>query len=484
MQFFMDDLFAAAKAKDNPGKMKDVNAVARQAIQVAGESRSVAETNTDKPQNDFRRILAWRKIPIRYTRQQAAALLAIARFLSDNTRNRYILAGYAGTGKTTIIENIINYANDLPRSCIAAAPTNQAVKVLREKLGDGVEAEYRTLHSVLYGAPDPDTGEWVPNVRFTDNDLLVVDESSLLSAEVYRDLLNQFTGTGAKVIFIGDSFQLEPVGEDPKILKNSDIELTEVKRQGANSKILVLATALRNSRQAIIPERSADDVLVLSPDQAEQAFLQSVRKAEDSVYIVGTNRSRLKLNHQARQTRFGPGVSKAPQPGDCLISISNGTFLTNGERLILTNPEIIKTEMVELRNNGDGDAYRLRAYMVKDDWRKVVVLPDGEKPSLYHAQFLSPDKFFPPGWYAKNRIRGRDELLKEVSIATYGYALTAHKSQGSQWRKVFVRQDAFRDNARWLYTAVTRATGQLILTGDTGRKMSWENIENRAGIAK
>ena len=475
----MDDLFSSVKGTARTEKAKaGITADGQAPV----ENRTEAKIVAAEVQKDPLQILPLRKIPIKYTVQQAEALIDIALFLADETRCQYILAGYAGTGKTTIIENIINYANDLQKSCIASAPTNQAVKVLREKFGDRVEVDFRTLHSVLYGAPDPDTGQWVPNVRFSASDLMVVDEASMIAAGVYRDLLDRLADTGAKVIFIGDSFQLEPVGEDPLILQNSNLELTEVKRQGANSKILVLATAMRNIRKTIIPDKSLDDVLILSPDHAEQAFLQSVREAEDSVYIVGTNRSRLALNEKARQTRFGHDVTSEPRTGDHLICISNGTFFINGDRLVLSEATVVNVETVELRDYASQDPYRLKAYMIKDEWRKIVVLPDVEKPSLYHAQFLSPEKYFPPEWCNRNRIRGRHELSKDVSIATYGYALTAHKSQGSQWHKVFVRQDAFRDNARWLYTAVTRTTGQLILTSDTGHKIMWESIEKNAKI--
>ncbi|MDR3589055.1 MAG: AAA family ATPase [Negativicutes bacterium] len=476
----MDDLFGTA---ETAVKVEKIEKVGTANAQVGAEKRIEAKVFAE-PQKDPLQILSMRKTPIKYTVQQAEALIDIALFLADETRCQYILAGYAGTGKTTIIENIINYANDLQKSCVASAPTNQAVKVLREKIGAGVEAEFRTLHSVLYGAPDPDTGAWVPNVQFSAYDLMVVDEGSMISAGVYRDLMDRLDGTGAKVIFIGDSFQLEPVGDDPQLLKNKDAELTEVKRQNAGSKILVLATAMRNIRKAIIPNKSLDDVVILSPDQAEQAFLQSVRAAEDGVYIVGTNRSRLGLNVKARQARFGDAVTNEPRSGDSLVCISNGTFLINGDRLILSEVDIVSAEMVELRDSTAKGAYQLVAYLIMDGWRKIVVLPDVERPSIYHAQFLSPEKFFPPDWYAKNRNRGKNELSKDVAIATYGYAITAHKSQGSQWRKVFVRQDAFRDNARWLYTAVTRATEQLILASDTGYKIVWESIENSAKITE
>lgn len=475
----MDNLFEPVKERAQKEEMKKDNTAA---VRAPLEDRAEAKIPAAKPPMEPRQIWSLRKEPIKYTVQQAEALIDIVLFLADETRYQYILAGYAGTGKTTIIENIINYANDLQRSCIAAAPTNQAVKVLREKFGKEVEAEFRTLHSLLYGAPDPDTGEWVPNIKFSAGDLMVVDESSMISAGVYRDLLDRLGGTGAKVIFIGDNFQLEPVGDDPRILESSNIELTEVKRQGVDSKILVLATALRNIRKTIIPYNSLDDVLVLTPDRAEQAFLQSIQESEDSVYIVGTNRSRLALNEKARQTRFGPDVTSEPRPGDHLICISNGTFLINGDRHVLSEANVVNVETVELRDHASKDPYRLMAYMIMDEWRKIIVLPDVEKPSIYHAQFLSPEKYFPPEWYSRNRNRGRNELSKDVSIATYGYALTAHKSQGSQWHKVFVRQDAFRDNARWLYTAVTRASGQLVLTSDTGRKMMWETINSSAKI--
>lgn len=430
-----------------------------------------------QPQKDPLTILTLRKDPIQYTVQQGEALIDIALFLTDLNRSQFVLAGYAGTGKTTIIENIINYANSLQLQCIASAPTNQAVKVLRDKLGEEVLAEFKTLHSVLYGAPDPDTGEWVPNVTFCEGDLIVVDECSMIAAGVYRDLLARLCGTGAKVIFIGDGFQLEPVGEDPQILSNCDRELTEVKRQVVNSKILVLATAIRNIRKTILPNQSLDDVHILDAANAEQAFLQSVRQGEDSVYIVGTNRTRIALNQRARQTRFGPDVTSEPREGDHLICISNGTFMVNGDRLNLTKVHTCNEAIVELQDNKRLDSFKLKVYMIEDQWLKMVVIPEVEKPSIYHAQFLTPEKIFPSAWVNKNRASGRKELSKDVSIATYGYALTAHKSQGSQWHKVFVRQDAFRGNARWLYTAVTRAVGQLILTSDNSHKVMWKNIE-------
>jgi len=466
----MDDLFNCGKAVINAEK-EDKVVIARQ--------RRDSKKRSDK---GLPSILTLRKVLIDYTAQQTQALQEIARFMTDNNRSQYILAGFAGTGKTTIVENIINYAKALEKTCIVSAPTNQAVKVLREKLGDGAPAEFRTLHSVLYGAPDPDSGEWITNVRFTSNDFLVVDEGSMISASVYRDLIDRLQGTGAKVVFSGDSFQLEPVGEDPQIIKKGDIELTEVKRQAENSKILVLATALRNVRKAIIPNQSLDDVLVLSPVQAEQAFLQAVAAAEDCVYIVGTNRSRLALNLKARTARFGVGVTDAPRSGDSLIVIGNGTFFVNGDRLLLSQVDIISEEMVELRDNTANGVYKQKAYIIEDEWRKIVVLPEVQKPSVYHSQFLTPEKFFPAEWYDRNVKSRRNELSKDVAVATYGYCLTAHKSQGSQWMQVFVRQDAFRDNARWLYTAVTRAAGQLILTSDTGHRMTWESIENSAKL--
>lgn len=421
-------------------------------------------------------ILALRKNPITYTAHQEAALNEIAAFLCSNKAASYILAGYAGTGKTTIAENIVKYGLALNRECIITAPTNQAVKVLKDKFGD-IKVVFKTLHSTLYGSPDPDTGTWVPSVTFKAYHVILVDEASMISQSVYADLIHEVQSAKAKVIFFGDSFQLEPVGDDPEILQNKNFELTEVKRQGISSEILLYATCLRNLKQIIIPSESRGEVQILGKQATARAFLQSVIHNENSIFIIGTNKARLILNEKARQVKFGEHATDEPQNGDRILFIGNGTHFVNGDRMTLENVTTITAKNLPIKGSSQDFPSFLRAYLITNYSKKILLLPNIEKSSVYHAQFLDANEHFPTGWYDKNVINHKYELSKEVSIATYGYVITAHKSQGSQWEKVFVHQDAFRSNPRWLYTAVTRAEKELTLTSESSSyKRTWDQI--------
>ncbi|GMA99985.1 AAA family ATPase [Pelosinus sp. IPA-1] len=421
-------------------------------------------------------ILTLRSNPIAYTAQQEIALKEIDAFLLSQKESSYILAGYAGTGKTTIAENIVKYGLSLKYECIITAPTNQAVKVLKEKFGD-IKVVFKTLHSILYGSPDPDTGDWVPSVTFKSYHLILVDEASMISRSVYSDLINEVQSAKAKVIFFGDSFQLEPVGDDPEILHNKNFELTEVKRQGASSEILLYATCLRNLKQIIVPNESRGAVRILGKQATARAFLQSVVQNEDSIFIIGTNKARLILNQKARQVKFGENSTDEPQNGDRILFIGNGTRFVNGDRLTLDEVTVITAKILPIRGNAEESPSTVRAYLITNNNHKILLLPAIEKSSVYHAQFLDVKEHFPVDWYDKNAISRKNELSKEVSIATYGYVITAHKSQGSQWEKVFVHQDAFRNNPRWLYTAVTRAEKELTLTSESSSyRRTWDQI--------
>jgi ATP-dependent exoDNAse (exonuclease V) alpha subunit len=428
-------------------------------------------------------ILTLRNTPITYTAHQETALKEIAAFLCSNKESVYILSGYAGTGKTTIAENIVKYGLSLRKECIITAPTNQAVKVLKDKFGD-IKVVFKTLHSILYGSPDPDTGDWVPSVAFKAHHFILVDEASMISKTVYNDLINEAQSAKAKVIFFGDSFQLEPVGDDPEILHNKNFELTEVKRQDADSEILLYATCLRNLKQIIIPSESRGEVQILGKQATARAFLQSVIRNEDSIFIIGTNKARLILNEKARQVKFGEDIMDEPQNGDRILFIGNGTHYVNGDRMTLESVTTIAAKNLPIKGTVKDTPSSLRAYLITNYSKKILLLPAIEKSSVYHAQFLDANEHFPTGWYDKNAINHKYELSKEVSIATYGYVITAHKSQGSQWEKVFVHQDAFRSNPRWLYTAVTRAEKELTLTNESSSyKRTWDQITQVANHA-
>ncbi|MBP2650516.1 MAG: hypothetical protein H6Q74_1341 [Firmicutes bacterium] len=443
----------------------------RKTVEQAGQENNPVELSNQKPD-----ILTLRKNPITYTTQQEAALKEIAAFLSERKESVYILSGYAGTGKTTIAENLVNYVQAINKECIITAPTNQAVKVLKEKFGD-IKVAFKTLHSILYGSPDPDTGEWIPSVTFKHHHVIFVDEASMISKTVYTDLIHEIKLVKAKVIFFGDNFQLEPVGDDPEILNHKNFELTEVKRQGSDSEILLYATCLRNFKHIIIPNESRGEVNILGKQATARAFLQSVINNENSIFIIGTNKARLVLNRTARQVKFGENITSQPQNGDKIIFIGNGTYFVNGDKLTLDQVAIITAKSLPIRDNAQKALVSVEGCLLTNGKYKILLLPATEKPSVYHGQFIDVDKHFPLAWCDRNINTSRYELSKDVSIATYGYVITAHKSQGGQWEKVFVHQDAFRNNPRWLYTAVTRAEKELTLTSESSSyKRTWDQI--------
>ncbi len=428
-------------------------------------------------------ILDLRKHPITYTAHQETALKEIASFLCSSQESVYILSGYAGTGKTTIAENIVKYGLDLNKECIITAPTNQAVKVLKDKFGE-IKVLFKTLHSTLYGSPDADTGEWIASVKFKAYHVILVDESSMISKTVYTDLIKEVQSAHAKVIFFGDSFQLEPVGDDPEILCNQNFELTEVKRQGVGSEILLYATCLRNVKQVVIPNASRGEVQIAGKQATARAFLQSVIHNENSIFIIGTNKARLILNQKAREAKFGKEITNEPQEGDRILFIGNGTYFVNGDKMTLEQVTIITETVLPIKGTSKDSPSFVRAYLIMNYNHKILLLPAIEKSSVYHAQVLEVNQHFPDDWYNKNPITYKFELSKEVSIATYGYVITAHKSQGSQWEKVFVHQDAFRSNPRWLYTAATRAEKELTLTMESSPcKWTWDQIMKAANHA-
>lgn len=394
-----------------------------------------------------------------YTNDQRKALLNIESFLKSLSYKYYILAGFAGSGKTTIAENIVNSARSLGYQVVCCAPTNQAVRVISDKLGGTVEC--RTLHSLLYGSPNV-YGEWVPKKQLSDNTLVLIDESSMITTQLLNDIYEACSiYGGTKAIFIGDSYQLQPVGDDPLLLKNPDSLLTQVCRQKGDSPILDLATKIRTHKVCINPEVTFKDY-TLNFD-----YLESLDKdnLEKSVYVCGTNRLRCKINQDARISLFRK-QDNLPLVGDKIIHIANSQMYINGETDLLKEFDILDTINISIPRNDQVEEIEGYLLIEKLLGTKTLFVPNIYSSSLYHGQIENPDKLFPSNWIDKKYIM-YPKLSNEVNIATYGYAITAHKSQGSQFSDVYVNQNWWQENARWQYTAVTRAINNLYMANNS-----------------
>ena len=437
-------------------------------------------------------IFEARSNPLVYTTDQTIALQDVQNLIDKNEQGYYLLAGYAGTGKTTIAENIARYAQMNGRPVFIMAPTNKAAKVLNEKLKAAKvsNTEATTIHRAIYGEPDPITGEWIPKAD-VKNSVVIIDESSMISKEVMKDLLDN-TQKNNILIFMGDSFQLEPVGEDSGLfrgnvaeVRDSRTELKEVRRQSLDSNVLKVATITRIDNKPYVPSESIEDFkIVTSKNEFVKDFKESVAKGENSVMIVATNNERVAMNNVARDAKYGADKGIV-RNGDVMISVANSSDIPNSETFkINTVRDGLDKHQITFTFGDKKTTYDMHIVYFTDEnnvERKMFLFPTLDRPSLYHAQILKAIRESNRSLF-DNLDNGIDiistkrgaKLNPSIVIGTYGYAITAHKSQGSQWDKVYVNQNYSAPSwnpARWYYTAITRSSKEVVVfpTGVSSR---------------
>ena len=354
--------------------------------------------------------------------QQDAALKAVAEWLRRGDRQVFRLFGYAGTGKTTLAKHI---AEGVDGDVAFGAYTGKAALVLRHK---GCE-DASTIHSMIYRSRESDEG----GPLFTLNrqsqaakaSLIVIDECSMVDEELGRDLLS----FGNPVLVLGDPAQLPPVkGGGFFTEAEPDVMLTEVHRQAQDNPIVHLSMAVREGRRLEVGEYGKSRVIRRRDIDADV-----VMKANQ--VLVGLNKTRRLYNNRIRE--LNGFRDPMPAAGEKLVCLRNDK--TKG-----------------LLNGGTWNIQALRG--IRNDFVRMDVLPDDE--SRRRPVEVSVLKHF---------FEGTEEeiphiLRRESDEFTYGYALTVHKAQGSQWDDVvlFDESYAFREHrSRWLYTGLTRAAERV-----------------------
>lgn len=340
------------------------------------------------------------------------------------------LFGYAGTGKTTLsreIEAIVReHGDDRKKDVMYGAFTGKAALVMRQKGCRGAS----TIHSMIYTLDDETAGipRFILNedADIKDAKLVIIDECSMVGAELAQDLLS----FGVKVLVLGDPAQLPPV-QDAGFFTNvqPDVMLTEVHRQAKDNPIIRLSMDVREGRQLqygdygpckIIPRGSLDPQKALDAD----------------MILVGKNQTRHTCNRRHRELKKID--SPTPIRGERLVCLKNDRtkFLFNGG-----------TWTVEKVRKANGAAIRM------------VLSPEDSGDVVRTA-----DVKVHPYFFAGREGELTWEDLRDFQQFTFGYALTVHKSQGSQWDDVvlFDESGVFRDQrARHLYTGITRAAKTL-----------------------
>ncbi len=457
--------------------------------------------------------------------QQEIAFKYIKEFVETPTVPVFILKGYAGTGKTTMIRSIIPTIQSMGKSVMLMAPTGRAAKVLSEK----TDYMASTIHSAIYemdhlseaGHDKDDYLEFFFGIRSLpkgvtpDRLVCIIDESSMISSrknsgeiihfgtDVLLDDLFTFGNPheGAKFIFIGDPVQLPPVGDNRSAaldepyflemgLKTMSYELTDVLRQTAGSAILSNAMRVRDlfnttERSELAFDRVDGEVVDITPQRITDSFVKNHPQPQlgSSVVICYSNSMVREYNESIRREYFSD--TSRPQVGDVIQIVKNNYKygLYNGDF----------AQIVSLAENVEKQAAPVWATFgnerktvnVELEFRDISLITyDGRTVNCKIVETLLGNHH--PGLtpmetkslYINYRIR-HPELKTSESISQglkddpyfnalcvkYGYAITCHKAQGGEWPTVYVdyhyRTGLDNDSLRWIYTATTRASKHL-----------------------
>lgn len=355
-----------------------------------------------------------------FSEDQEAVIGRIREWMDDRDKNPYLtLGGYAGTGKSTIIR----FLADLWPQCAVAALCGKAANVLRCK---GVKRA-QTIHSLVY-EPIPNTRP----VRFRRRGRLhtedgrtvrrvIIDEASMVNEQILADLLS----FDVPILFVGDHGQLEPIGRDAGLMKNPHLTLTKIHRQAEDNPIIRLSQAFRLGTPVPYWEDPGRRVSIVSKNQFWEILNPEV------TMICAFNKTRHRINAACRAKLGFKGP--IPVPGDRLVCLRN-----NSEHEIFNGQLAICMEVKE--RNG----WELEMTVRADDDR-VLTVPCAA--GQFGKELLSP------------------ELAHlGTTLWDFGYGLTAHKAQGSEFDEVIVldQYSPLWDAKRWRYTAATRAQSRLV----------------------
>ena len=459
------------------------------------------------------------------TVQQNEVFGKIKAFL-DSDASVFILRGYAGTGKTTMVKVIADYIMQ-SRQLVIMAPTGRAARVLAAKTGhDAVtihKAIYDKAHIVSKKVKDPAESEYklvfpIRKSEYEGNIVAIVDEASMVCSRkiehelfvfgtdnILEDLLTFVRPNfGGKVIFVGDPAQLPPVGESvsnalraeyfkEKGLKVIEAELTEVLRQKDDSVILKNAMMIRDllkkdKRNQLVFEEQKDDVETVPSEQFLDKYLNYRKESgkHDSVIICYSNKSANRYNRDIRKSLYGGDVPL--QENDILLITQNnyrldrmnGEFvpvLSIGERIQQSAPVYAqiggKKERIVITLNfikvtvPNGDGNPIPCMLLEDLLTSDTATISIDENRALYINFCMRNPNLKQGTESFAEALLNDEYYNAIR-AKYGYAVTGHKCQGGEWGKVFVdytgRTGLDDDSLRWAYTATTRAQKTLYVT--------------------
>lgn len=443
------------------------------------------------------------------TQDQSDCMRILADHIADNTSDViFLLTGYAGTGKTSIIASLVTTLTTIRIKSVLMAPTGRAAKVLKSYTGK----EACTIHRAIYrqkSATDG-VGKFVLDRNLHRDTWFIVDESSMIpdesnegsmfgSGRLLDDLIEYvYTGADCRLVLVGDVAQLPPVGSvvspalDPDVLRSTgfglrSFELRQVIRQSEHSGILMNATVVRqqvNDGDLSLPQLRLGDY----NDIERLSGYDLLEKLGEAYDKCGTDGAIVVVNSNHLANRYNQGIrnriffrEEEISTGDIVMVVKNNYYWLKDEEqaTFIANGDIAEVRRIR----GIEEMYGLRFAEMTLWFRDAETELDAkvmidtlmmDTPSLSAER--SKELYFAiladhPGIKSKRKqfetVRN-DPYYNALQIK-FAYAVTCHKSQGGQWERVFIDQGMFSrqeptiDYLRWFYTALTRATEKVYL---------------------
>ncbi len=428
-------------------------------------------------------------------------------------KHLFVLKGYAGTGKTSLVGALVKTLPQINFDSVLLAPTGRAAKVL----ANYANKPAFTIHKMIYQLRSGGDGytRFVVKQNKFQNTIFLVDEASMIgdagglsskhwgeAKSLLDDLLEYvYSGINCKLVLIGDTAQLPPVGmelspalDEDFLYKNYKLniefkELSEVVRQSEDSEILTDATFLREKiaynkvELPLIKSVNKADVKTISGLELEDALSDAYAKyGDDNVMLITRSNKRAnQFNLQIRaRIRWMEDELAA---GDYMMIVKNNYFwLQDSSKAgFIANGDIV--EILKIRGEENMYGFRFANVVIRmldypdEPDLEIKILLDSiltEAPSLSGEQFrklydaVSDDYAYEPNRKKRNELIRQNPYYQALQVK-FAYAVTCHKSQGGQWDAVFIDQGYLTDEMinveylRWLYTAITRAKKELYL---------------------
>ena len=448
------------------------------------------------------------------TSQQLEAFIMIEKFLSDADGDRcFVLKGYAGTGKTTLISALVKVLPRINMKSVLMAPTGRAAKVVSNYSGK----QAFTVHKKIYRKKDAVTPDmnFVLGENLAQNIVFIVDEASMLTDQagdfngrsLLHDLMRYvYNGKNCRLMLVGDTAQLPPVGSDysPALdidtLKNRfslqvySYELTEVVRQQKESGILFNATNTRELIRANKNEfpklalKSYKDVYKMTGERLVEGLSYAYDKfgMDNTLVICRSNKSANVYNQNIRNRILYR--EEELTGGDYIMVVRNNYFWLSGDDTtgdFIANGDMAKIRKVKRIEEQYGFRFadvviELVDYPDKEPLTCKVLLDTlySETPSLSPAdsrrlyETILQDYSHLANRRTQMEHLKKDEFYNALQIK-FAFAVTCHKAQGGQWEAVFIDQGFLTEEMvnieflRWLYTGITRATRELFFVNFT-----------------